>query len=158
MSFYDMSWLTGAEGLDDAVDIQLDLMSPFNVFDMVKEPSLETLIKSAYMPTMAYLGYYGAAKLVGEAAPGFWVRRALSYEAMKGTVKVGARFVPGVALASVPVAISVTGAVAYEAGVNQPLRDAHFGAGAFTWWRGNSSSSRVGLWFGPFASGFGSVV
>jgi hypothetical protein len=77
MSFYDMSWLTEAEGVDDAVEIQMDLMRPFNVYEMVREPSLENLIKTAYMPAMAYLGYYGASALVGQAGPGFWVRQAI---------------------------------------------------------------------------------
>lgn len=49
------------------------------------------------------------------------------------------------AAAAAPIAASVAGAVAYEKYVNQPLREAHGGAG------GN-------VWFGPFASGFGSVV
>ncbi len=144
MSFYDMSWLTDAEGIDDAIEIQLDLMSPFNIFDMVKDPSLETLIKSAYMPTMAYLGYYGASALVGEAAPGFWVRRALSYEATKGALQAGVRFVPTAAIVSVPITISVVGAIGYERTVNRAVR--------------RSTPGSRGHWFGPFASGFGPVV
>ncbi len=132
------------EGPSGAVELQLDLMNPFNAFELVKEPSMENLIKSAYMPSMAYLGYYGAATLVGEAAPGFWVRQALSYEATKGTLQATARFVPSVAIASVPITFSVVGAAFYERTVNRAVR--------------KSSPGSAGIWYGPFVSGFGSVV
>ncbi len=132
------------EGASGAVDLQIDLMNPFNAFELVKEPSMENLLKSAYMPSMAYLGYYGAATLVGEAAPGFWVRQALSYEATKGALQATARVAPSVAIASVPIAVSVVGAMFYERTVNRAVR--------------KSTPGSAGLWFGPFASGFGSVV
>ncbi len=48
------------------------------------------------------------------------------------------------ALVSAPVVAATAGAIGYEKTVNQPLRDAHPGSS--------------GTWFGPFASGFGSVV
>ncbi len=132
------------EGSSGAVELQIDLMNPFNAFELIKDPSMENLIKSAYIPSMAYLGYYGASALVGEAAPGFWVRQALSYEATKSALQAGVRFVPTVAVASVPVAVSFVGAVWYEKYVNEYVR--------------RSTPGSQGTWFGPFASGFGPVV
>ncbi len=88
------------QGSAGAVELQMDLMNPFNAFELVRDPSLENLIKSAYILSMAYLGYYGASAFVGEAAPGFWVRQALSYEASKGALKAGVRFVPTAASAT----------------------------------------------------------
>ncbi len=86
------------QGSSGAVELQMDLMNPFNAMELVREPSLENLIKSAYMPFMAYLGYYGASALVGQPGPGFWVRQALSYEATKTTIQATARSVTTVAV------------------------------------------------------------
>lgn len=44
-----------------------------------------------------------------------------------------------------PVAASAAGAYVYEKKVNEPMRASHGGSGSNTW-------------FGPFASGFGTVV
>ena len=65
--------------------------------------------------------------------------------------KAGVRTVAPVAI---PVAISVGGAIGYEKLVNEPLRETHGGAQTRSW----LGDFMQGTWFGPYASGFGSVV
>ena len=47
----------------DALEIQLDLMSPLGVVTLYREPTLENLVKTAYMPAIAGSGYYWASQL-----------------------------------------------------------------------------------------------
>lgn len=146
------------EGSSGAVELQMDLMNPFNAFELVRDPSLENLLKSAYMPSMAYLGYYGASALVGEAGPGFWVRQAISYEATKSMLKAGARFVPTVVSAA-PYAVggAVVGGTIYaiETGDTTYTIQHQTMMPAINWWlRGlgkndTRGGSEYGLFYNP---------
>ena len=84
-----MSWFDEYYGVEGAVELQLELMSPLNTYELVREPTLENLVKSAYMPSMAYIGYTGASWMVGQSGPGFWVRQAIRYENVRATVRAG---------------------------------------------------------------------
>lgn len=86
-----MSWFDEFYGVEGAVDLQLELMYPLNTYELVREPTMENLIKTAYMPSMAYIGYTGASWMVGQSGPGFWVRQAIRYENFKTTVRAGHR-------------------------------------------------------------------
>ena len=131
------------EGVTGALRLQMDLMNPLNSYQLVQEPTVDNFVKTAYMPSMAYLGYWGASALVGEAAPSFYVRQAIRFENTKTGLRLISHSIPTGIVIGVPVAASVTGAVVYEKTVNEPLRKSHYGFSS---------------WFGPFASGFGSVV
>lgn len=93
-----MSWFDEYYGVEGAVDLQLEFMSPFNAYELVREPTMENLVKTAYMPSMAYLGYTGASWMVGQSGPGFWVRQAIRYENIRTTVRAGSRLLRPVIL------------------------------------------------------------
>ena len=141
MSF---EWLDEYEGIEGGVQLQWELMQPFNLYDMVRDPSTETVVKGMYMPAIGYTAYRLTTLAVGEAMPSFWVRAASRFHDHKTLAQVGVRSVPTVALVSAPVISSVGGAVIYEKTVNRAVREAHGG------WDID--------WFGPFASGWGTVV
>ena len=82
------------EGVSGAVSLQVELMNPLNSFSLIKEPTMENLIKSAYMPSMAYLGYWGAAAAVGEAGPSFYVRQAIKLENTKHAARAVSHTIP----------------------------------------------------------------
>jgi hypothetical protein len=134
----------------DAVHYQLELMNPFfTVYQFGTDPTVENLAKAAYIPMM--LGATGAVFYgAGVVKPGMlhamgstmsWGRQGINratYFMLKQGGMAAVRSSPVV----VPAAIAVAGAVTYEKRVNEPLRKSHHGVS----------------WFGPFASGFGSVV
>ena len=65
------------------------------------------------------------------------------YKTIK-TVQYGGRALVYGGIAAVPVGISAAATYSYEKNVNEPIRD--------------TTSNTSGVWRGPFASGFGSVV
>ena len=129
----------------------MDLMRPFNVYEMVREPSLENLIKTAYMPAMAYLGYYGASALVGQAGPGFWVRQAIRYENLKHTARVVSPLVRVVPYA--PAGAVVGGTIhAIETGDTTYTIQHQMMMPFFNWWLGDlgTNDSRGGREYALF--------
>lgn len=142
---WSWDWLDEYEGFwEGGSQLQLELMSPFNTFDVIRDPSTETIVKGLYMPAIGYSGYRLATLAVGETMPSFWVRAAARYHDYKAVAQAASRTAPTMAVISAPVVTSVVGAVAYEKAVNEPIRKSHYGI--------------LGAWFGPFASGFGTVV
>ena len=131
---------------------QMDLMDPFSFYYFIRDPSIKTAASAAYMPTMGYLGMRWAALVVGESLPPFWGRAGHHFNMLKsqaksllgGTATVG-RTVLAVSPFLLAATVSTGASIAYEETVNEPIRESSGGSGANTW-------------FGPFASGFGSVV
>ena len=144
MSSWDYSWLDRYEGFSGGAQLQLELMQPFNLYDMAVDPSNETVTKAAYMPSIGYTSYWLTTKILGEAMPSFWVRAASRFHDIRMMVQAAAPHAGNVAIITAPIAVATVGAIGYEKMVNEPLR--------------RSTPGSSGLWFGPFASGFGSVV
>ena len=94
MTELSMAWLTDIEDIDDAALLQLELMRPFNVYDFIRDPSAETLLKTMYMPTMAYLGYRGALMVTGEAGVGFWARQGARFHDYRQAARAAAPYLP----------------------------------------------------------------
>lgn len=90
----DWDWLDEYEGLEGGAQLQFELMRPFNVYDLARNPSAETFVKAMYMPSMAYLGYRGALAVVGETAVGFWTRQAGKFHDYKQVAKAVMPYVP----------------------------------------------------------------
>ena len=143
-SEWDYSWLDRYEGFSGGAQLQLELMQPFNLYDMAVDPSNETVTKAAYMPAIGYTSYWLTTKILGEAMPSFWVRAASRFHDIRMMAQTAAPYAGNVALITAPVAVATVGAIGYEKMVNEPLREAHGG------WDID--------WFGPYASGIGSVV
>jgi hypothetical protein len=111
------------EGAPGAVELQLELMNPISQLEIVTDPSLENLIRAAYMPGIGIAGYALVAVITGEAAPGFWVRRVVGYQNTKATVQVAGRF----AYAALPVVV-ITGSAVAQREVWQGIGDQQTGA------------------------------
>ena len=94
MSDWSMDWLDEYEDWEGGAQLQLELMRPFNMYDLATDPSSETLVKAIYMPTMAYLGYRGALAITGESAVSFWTRQAGRYHDYKQVAKAVAPYMP----------------------------------------------------------------
>lgn len=94
------------EGVTGGFQLQYDLMNPFNVIDMVREPSYENLVMTAYNPTIAYGGFKLASIVSGTAMPSFWTRQVT-----KGYMTVSnLRYLSGVAARAAPYAPFVAAA------------------------------------------------
>jgi hypothetical protein len=127
----------------------LDWYNPLAPYYFAKDPSMERAAKMALVPTLLFgAGYATTAWL----APG--VRYTPQLHMLHRTAATGkilksagqSAALGGRALVSPfmgALVTAVTGSFLYETFVNEPLRDAH---------PGNID------WFGPFASGFGTVV
>ena len=137
----------------DALHYQLELMNPFfGVYQFGTDPTVENLAKAAYLPGMFGLTGLTLYKVLGET---FGVRHAITsgmHWGRQGVNRTSMWMLRQGGMAAVrsspvvvPAAIAVAGAVTYEKRVNESLKKAHGGAGR-------------NVWFGPFASGFGSVV
>jgi hypothetical protein len=111
------------EGAPGAVELQLELLNPISQLEIVTDPSLENLVRAAYMPGIGIAGYALVAKVTGEAAPGFWVRRVIGYQNTRATVQVAAR----VAYTALPVIVVTSSAVAQRE-VWQEIGDEQTGA------------------------------
>jgi hypothetical protein len=75
------------------------------------------------MPGIGIAGYALVAKITGEAAPGFWVRRVVGYQNTKATAQVAGR----VAYTALPVVVVTASAVAQRE-VWQNIGDEQTGA------------------------------
>lgn len=144
MTDWDFSWLDRYEGFSGGAQLQMELMQPFNLYDMAVDPSNETVTKAAYMPAIGYTSYWLTTKILGEAMPSFWVRAASRFHDIKMMAQAAGPYAGNVALVTSPVVAATVGAIGYEKMVNEPLRRSHGG------WDID--------WFGPFASGWGPVV
>jgi hypothetical protein len=57
-----------------AFSMQADLMNPFGVVDYAQNPNRLNFLKMAYNPSIAFGGYWLAAKIAGEQMPSLAVR------------------------------------------------------------------------------------
>ena len=138
----------------EAWELQLDLMNPFNIVEVFVDPSMKNLLHAAYMPFIGLSGTYLAGVLGGTADVSLLHRwQMASIHNRQQFAKSITRSIPAVARAatSLPAlaGAAVVGTAAamtydYERYVNEPIRKSHPGS--------------KGTWFGPFGSGFGSVV
>ena len=106
----------------DAVEIQADLMSPFGSVELVREPTLENLIKTIYLPATAATGYYWASKLSTMHNPlSSRVLTAIRVENLRIVGQVAAR-------ASMAAARKLPGAFALAAlyGIGHGLQSAYY--------------------------------
>ena len=126
-----------------ATQFQMDLMNPLDL-DLKW-----TAARLGYGSGIAFAGYAGASYVTGTPMPSMAVqsinRAFMTASRWRNVASIGVRFTPTVAVAAVPVALSAGYAYQYEKHVNEKVRDAH-----------ESGSSTP--WYGPLASGFGSVV
>lgn len=111
------------EGHLGAIELQLELMNPISQLEIVTDPSLENLIRAAYMPSIGIAGYALVAKITGEAAPGFWVRRVVGYQNTKATAQVLARG----AYTAIPLVV-ITGSAVAQRETWQHIGDEKTGA------------------------------
>jgi len=141
---------------DDIIDgllLQAELLNPFfGVYQMATDPSWENFAKMMYIPGIISLGtaavYFSPLNPAANRIGLRYAAMGVNAEARKqmnrmafNAARVAIRAAPYLA----PVAAAAAGAYVYEKKVNEPIRKSHGG------------SSR-GTWFGPFASGFGTVV
>jgi hypothetical protein len=139
-------------------------MNPFfTVYQFGTDPTVENLAKAAYIPMI--LGatgsvMYGAT--VSAVKPGLlhamgstmsWGRQGVNRASM-WMLREGGMAAVRSSPVVVPAAIAVAGAYTYEKKVNSSLRESHGGAHHKSWIEGFTQGS----WFGPYGSGFGSVV
>jgi hypothetical protein len=100
VSFFDEPF-EEYETYGDTFYLQLELMNPLTVFSsehsFFVNPSLENLIRTGYMPGIAYSGYLGVSYVTGEAVPGFLTRQLVRVDNLQTAVRAGAR--TGVAVA-----------------------------------------------------------
>ncbi len=141
-----MPTILGREYADSpwgAAEFQYDLMNPFDYeMDWVA-------LRLVYGSSIAFGGYAGVSYLTGTPMPSMAVqsinRAFMTASRWRNLASIGVRAAPVVTVAAVPVVLSGAYAYQYEKHVNEPLRDAHKSGSSTPWW-------------GPFASGFGSVV
>ncbi len=112
MTRWSTDWLDEYEGLEGGVRLQLELMRPFNLYDLATDPSNETVIKAAYMPAIGYSSYWLVTKVLGESMPGFWVRAASRYHDMKMMIQAAAPHVARTAYVTAPIALAAGSAYA----------------------------------------------
>ena len=124
------------DGPSGAIELQLELMNPISQLEIVTDPSLENLVRAAYMPGIGIAGYALVAKVTGEAAPGFWVRRVVGYQNTKATAQVLARG----AYTAIPV-IAIVGSAAAQRETWQHIDDEKTGAVHFAAAGGMSGGS-----------------
>ena len=138
----------------------VDALNPLGTFKFAADPSWSGL-QDYFVKKAALTGVLGtsAALLHLASSPHartpvsilarnfYWVQQGMMKEAkrtiLKGAVRAGASAAP-VLIGAAVVAGAGAGAYAYEKSVNEPIRESHPGS--------------QGTWFGPFGSGFGSVV
>lgn len=153
--------MTLKKGLTEGVGFWVDVFNPWNYFDLMMDPSPSKAkkqarnagIKSTLMATAA-TGAWALSSpawrpIVGAPSPSRMF--ALKADTIRAIAQFGfqqskhvVRATPNVAIVAAPVVLATAAAISYEKNVNEFVRDSTGGS------RGN--------WFGPFASGFGSVV
>ena len=126
-----------------ATQFQMDLMNPFDL-DLKW-----TAVRLGYGSGIALGGYAGVSYVTGTPMPSMAVqsinRAFMSAARWRNLASIGVRVTPVVAVAAVPAVLSAGYAYQYEKHVNEKVRQAHSSGSSTPWW-------------GPFASGFGSVV
>ncbi len=126
-----------------ALSFQMDLMNPFDA-----DPEMLAL-RTAYGTAISYGGFGLASFLTSTPMPSLFsqsITRAFMTAGRLRTIgTVAANTAPVVAVAAVPLALSAGYAYQYEKHVNKKVRDAHPSGSSTPWW-------------GPFASGLGSIV
>lgn len=60
------NWLGRTGSIGTGVSIQADLVSPFGIYDMVRNPNTFNLMKLGYLPALNYVAITGAAAIAGE--------------------------------------------------------------------------------------------
>jgi hypothetical protein len=136
------------EGFWGGSRLLLDIYNPLNKPRIITEgPDQVDLFGLAYTSAIVYGGIKLASLITGEKIlfteylmhRGDMVRRGV-ITAGRGVVSAA----PPLIIGGTAIAASTAGAVLYEKHVNERVR--------------KSSRGTSGLWFGPYASGFGSVV
>ena len=125
-----------------AASLYAHAFDPRNIGDVFTDPSPANLAQIGFVPAHGYVASQLIAFAIGE--------RIAWYELLFHNLEMKKQLAKQVAVAAgrsaiitAPVVAAVTGAVVYEKTVNEPIRRSHFGFSS---------------WFGPFASGFGSVL
>jgi len=86
----------------EALDIQLDLMSPFGAVQLYREPTMENLLKAAYMPATAAAGAYWATMFNTMPGQGYSFVRGMAHTAdtlvhvAKGSATAARKLIPAV--------------------------------------------------------------
>jgi hypothetical protein len=86
----------------EALDIQMDLMSPLGTVELYREPTMENLLKAAYMPATAAAGAYWATLFNTMPGQGYSMIRGMAHTAdtlahvAKGSVTAARKFIPAV--------------------------------------------------------------
>ncbi len=109
---WSWDWLEEYEGAEGGARLQLELMRPFNLYDLATDPSNESAVKAAYMPAIGFTTYWLVTKVLGEAMPSFWVRAASRYHDMKMMAQAAAPHVVRTAQVAAPIAIAAGSAYA----------------------------------------------
>jgi len=135
-----------AEGAEEAMELQWELMNPFGILSM--EPS-DFIKKALYSSGIGLTSTWLLGKAFGTGGLPLWTRwsthlASMRMQASKRLVMQAAPLVAPVLIGAAVTAAAGAGAYAYEKTVNEAIRESHPGS--------------QGTWFGPFASGFGSVV
>jgi len=148
--FFDDSEMSTEEMMWNVLLWYGEVFNPLNIIRPGKFTTKRGLVQSATGAGITGSAMYAASLLNTVPGQGVTAQRALMTKAnayrslAQGTVRAGAHVGRGL-LSPIfgALATAVTGAWAYEMYVNNPLRDAHPGDID---------------WFGPFASGLGTVV
>lgn len=128
---------------------------PRGPYFFIRDPTPENLAKAIFPYTATTTSmYYFVRWLDPVSMRGVGIRefsRNLFLHNMDTRLKAlrsiaigGARYAAATGVVAVPTAISAATTYAYEKKVNEPIRKSHPGS--------------QGTWFGPYGSGFGSVV
>ncbi len=134
---------------DVAIDYSIALVgggipSTFHLASAIAEGDMEEALYYLKLEAAVLGTQYGILRFLNWYSP----KNAISFHHLhSGMSFLRQQAIGRVVMATAPVlavGASVAGAVAYEKYVNEPLRKAHGGVS--------------GTWFGPFASGFGTVV
>jgi hypothetical protein len=126
-SQWDYSWLDRYEGFSGGAQLQLELMQPFNLYDMAVNPSNETVTKAAYMPAIGYTSYWLTTKILGESMPGFWVRAGSRYHDIRMMVQTFAPHAARALYVSAPIVLAA-GSAGAQAYVWSEIGDSKTGA------------------------------
>lgn len=133
----------------DQFEEALSFHDPRGPYYFVKDPTPVNLYKMMHPYVLTFGGGYMLTRMLDPTNPMTWT----AYKAHKWDMTVRTARAIGVGAArtayvsayvGVPVAIAAGTTYAYEKKVNEPIRRSHPGS--------------QGTWFGPFGSGFGTVV
>lgn len=131
-----------------AVKLHVDMYNPANVPRLIREgPDKVDLFSAVYHGTITLIGLKGISWITGEpiSKVGYLLHQIdVKAKQARGLGGLALRAGTVAGVLAVPTAIAVTTTLAYEKNVNKPIRKSHPGS--------------QGTWFGPYGSGFGSVV